>query len=101
MHRLSAPQRPERRFGKAMVREGDGKPSRVRRPMPNETLTNENGQRNCPKCPKVQERPKNRGFCGVDFGQGGTIRNCPKLSEFIRLSGPPPNRPQINPSKPL
>src|SRR5882724_8269191 len=34
-------------------------------------------------------------------GRFRTGPNCPKLSEFIRLSGPPPNRPQINPSKPL
>jgi hypothetical protein len=41
--------------------------------MPNQTLPNENGQRNCPKCPEGQKSPKSRGFCGLEFGQGETV----------------------------
>src|SRR5215216_2977041 len=58
--------RPAGRFGKAWVREVEGE-------LPNQTLPDENGQRNCPKCPEDRKSPKSGGFCGVEFGQGETV----------------------------
>ena len=55
--------------------------------MPNQTLPNENGQRNCPKCPEGQKSPKSRGFYGVEFGQGETV--------LIRPNFGPADRPIV------
>jgi len=47
--------------GKTAVRKIDGENAKQK-------LSNENGQRNYPKCPKRQKSLKNRGFCGSEFG---------------------------------
>ena len=57
MHRLSDPQQlAGGPVGKAWVREvGE---------MPNQTLPDQSGQRNYPKCAEGQKSPKSRGFYG-------------------------------------
>jgi hypothetical protein len=95
MHRLSDPQQPAGRpFCTAAVRAADANQAGRRGPA-------DNAERNSPerKWPSElselsegRERPKDRGFCG-------SISDRVKLSEIVRILGPPPNGPQTNPGE--